>query len=317
MKKALVTGAAGFIGSHLSEELVRRGWSVTGIDSFSDYYDTALKEENVASLVESERFDLRRVDLNRADLESILRGVDTVFHQAAQAGVRASWGSEFDIYTKANINATQRLLEAVRRSEVRRVVLASSSSVYGDAADLPVTEESPTRPFSPYGVTKLAAEHLGRLYRRNFGVSTVGLRYFTVYGPRQRPDMAFRKIIAGIFDGRPVDVYGSGDQSRDFTFVGDVIRANLLAGSADEPSEVYNIGGGTRITLNEAIVLLEEITGRPFIRKRAGAQRGDVNDTWSDGTLAAKEIGFRSATPLREGLERMVAWARESAAKGV
>ena len=316
MKKAIVTGAAGCIGSTLAEELVRRGWSVTGIDSFTDYYDIETKERNVAALLESKRFDLRRVDLNRADLPSILEDVDTVYHQAAQAGVRSSWGSEFDIYTKANINATQRLLEAVRRSGVRRVVLASSSSVYGDTEDLPVTEHSPTKPFSPYGVTKLAAEHLGRLYRRNFGVSTVGLRYFTVYGPRQRPDMAFWKIIDGLLKDRPVDVYGNGTQSRDFTFVDDVIRANLLAAEADDPSEVYNIGGGGRVTLNEAIATLEEITGHTFLRNSVDRQRGDVMDTWSNGTLAAEEIGFRAETTLREGLEKMVSWARETAAKG-
>ncbi len=310
MSKALVTGVAGFIGSALADELVRSGWDVVGIDSFNDFYDISLKEGNISGLNKSGHFTLHKGDLNDLDLHAILVGIDVVFHQAARAGVRTSWGREFDLYTTANILATQRLLESIRNQPVRRVVLSSSSSVYGDTDDLPVTEDSPTRPHSPYGVTKLAAEHLGRLYRRNFSLSTVGLRYFTVYGPRQRPDMAFLRLIRALRDGKPMEIFGVGDQTRDFTFVGDVVRANILAASAENPSEVYNVGGGARISLNGAIEILEDITGKKLVRKNSGWQEGDVKDTWSDGSLAEREIGFRPEVPLREGLSRMVEWAR-------
>ncbi len=312
MKRAVVTGVAGFVGSHLADELVRLGWKVTGIDSFTDFYDVAIKEGNIRSLLESDRFGLIRGDLNEVDLNELVRDVDVLFHQAAQAGVRTSWGSEFEVYTSANVLATQKLLEASRTHSVGRVVLASSSSVYGDTDMLPVTEESPTRPYSPYGVTKLAAEHLGRLYCRNFGLSTVGLRYFTVYGPRQRPDMAFHRIIRALQDGDEMNIFGSGDQTRDFTFIEDVVQANILAAEAENPTEIYNIGGGSRVSLNETIAILEEIVGTSLKRNTTGRQKGDVKDTWSDGDRAAEEIGFRPKVKLKDGLTRMVDWMRKA-----
>ncbi len=310
MKKAIVTGAAGFIGSHLCESLLNLGYQVDGIDSFTDYYDPALKESNICHLKEQNAFRLHRADLNDIPLEPLLDGTDIVFHQAAQAGVRSSWGDEFDRYTRWNIMATQRLLEKVRQYPVRRVVIASSSSVYGDTTDLPVTEQSATWPHSPYGVTKLAAEHLGRLYRRNFGVPTVALRYFTVYGPRQRPDMAFRRLIEAAERGLQFGIYGTGEQSRDFTYVQDTVDANLLAASAEDPSAVYNVGGGARISLNESIELIESITGHEIKVERTARQKGDVRDTWADTSRAEQELGFRPKIAIREGLERMVEWYR-------
>lgn len=310
MSRAVVTGAAGFIGSRLAEQLVNRGWEVTGIDSFTDFYAPSIKEGNLAELRGSGRFQLVREDLCEADLPALLGGADAVFHQAAQAGVRSSWGTEFEHYTAANVLATQKLLEACRERSIGRVVLASSSSVYGDTDDLPVTEESPTRPFSPYGVTKLAAEHLGRLYRRNFGLSTVGLRYFTVYGPRQRPDMAFHRVIRALLGGAEMRIFGSGEQTRDFTYVDDVVRANILAAEAAEPSEVYNVGGGARVSLNRTIEMIESAAGEKLRRKTEGRQKGDVKDTWSDGERAARELGFRPEVPIDEGLARMVEWMK-------
>lgn len=317
MKKAVVTGAAGFVGSHLVDELVSQGWDVTGIDSFTDFYDVAIKEGNLSALRDSDHFTLVRGDLNEIDIAAIVDGADVVFHQAAQAGVRTSWGSEFEIYTSANVLATQKLLETCREKSVGRVVLASSSSVYGDTDTLPVTEDSPTRPYSPYGVTKLAAEHLGRLYCRNFGLSTVGLRYFTVYGPRQRPDMAFHRIIRSLLSGEEMKIFGSGDQTRDFTYVKDVVRANMLAAEAKAPSEVYNVGGGSRVSLNETIKTLEGIVGSKFKRNTSGRQKGDVKDTWSDGSRAEREIGFRTEVSLQEGLSLMVDWFRTVEAKEI
>jgi nucleoside-diphosphate-sugar epimerase len=232
-RRCLVTGVAGFIGSHLAERLLQEGYEVVGIDCFTDYYAREAKKANLAGLSGQPHFHFAEMDLCSADLHCALEGVDCVFHHAAQPGVRASWGETFRIYVEDNVLASQRLLEACKGSAVRRFIYASSSSVYGDAKDLPVTEDSPTRPVSPYGVTKLAGEHLCYLYRTSFGVPTVALRYFTVYGPRQRPDMAFNRFIAAICHGQPIQVYGDGEQSRDFTFVADAVQANLLALRAD------------------------------------------------------------------------------------
>lgn len=307
----LVTGVAGFIGSHVAEALVGRGFHVVGIDCFSDYYNPARKEENISRLLSSERFRLCRTDLSCDDLSPFLKDVDLVFHQAAQAGVRSSWGLEFDKYTSANVLATQRLLEAARARPIRRFVFASSSSVYGDTAELPLREDSRKKPYSPYGVTKLAAEHLGHLYRMNYGVPFVALRYFTVFGPRQRPDMALYRFIDAAHSGNPVRVFGSGEQTRDFTFVGDIVRANLLAAECESPADVYNIGGGERVSVNQAIRLVEEIVGSAVPRSESGREKGDVKDTWADCSAARNDLGFVPSVSFREGVEKMVAWYRQ------
>jgi nucleoside-diphosphate-sugar epimerase len=308
--RCLVTGVAGFVGSHLAERLVALGHEVVGVDCFTDYYPRHAKEQNLAALRAGPRFSFEQQDLARAEIAPLLRGVEAVFHQAAQAGVRASWGKTFETYTQCNVLATQRLLEAVREAgSVRRVVYASSSSVYGETDDLPMRETSRPRPFSPYGVTKLAAEHLCELYRHNFGVSTVSLRYFTVYGPRQRPDMGFHRFIARLLRGEPLPVYGDGEQTRDFTFVDDVVDANLLS-LADGVEGVYNIGGGSRVTLNHVLALLGELTEREVSIDRGGRQAGDVRHTAADTSLAQGKLGFAPKVALREGLARQVAWMR-------
>jgi nucleoside-diphosphate-sugar epimerase len=314
--RALVTGAAGFVGSHLAEILVREGWEVTGLDAFTDSYDAARKERNVSDLVRTPSFRLVREDLNRVDLAPLLDGVDVVFHLAAQAGVRASWGRDFDRYVDANVRASQRLLDAARGRDLRRFVFASSSSVYGEAESLPVREDAPLRPHSPYGVTKLAAEALGHLYRRNHGVPFVALRYFTVLGPRQRPDMAPYRIVRAAFGGEPVRVFGTGEQTRDFTCVADAARATLLAGERDTRTFVFNVGGGARVSLNEVFRLVEKVSGRSVARAAGDWQKGDVRDTWADCSAAREELGYEPRMPLAEGLERLVEWYRETHAIG-
>jgi UDP-glucose 4-epimerase len=308
-ERALVTGVAGFIGSHLAEALLARGDSVVGIDCLTDYYDPRLKEANLAVLAGCPGFHFVRADLNTVDLDAVAGQVDVVYHQAAQAGVRASWGREFTIYTRQNVDATQRLLEYFRERPPRRFVVASSSSVYGETAELPMREDARTEPHSPYGVTKLAAEHLARLYHRNFGVPTVSLRYFTVYGPRQRPDMAFRRFIGALLAGDPVVVYGDGRQTRDFTFIADAVAANLAAAARGAPGGVYNIGGGARVTVRECLDLLVGLVGRGEVRYEP-RQHGDVTHTYADTSRARAELGFSPRVPLAEGLARQVEWQR-------
>ncbi len=306
----LVTGVAGFVGSTLAERLVSLGHEVVGVDCFTDYYPRRNKDANLSGLRAGPRFTFRELDLATADVAPLVQGVDAVFHQAAQAGVRASWGTMFETYTNCNVLATQRLLEAARGvGTVRRFVYASSSSVYGDTTDLPMRETSRPRPFSPYGVTKLAAEHLAELYRENFGVSTVSLRYFTVYGPRQRPDMGFHRFIARLLRGEPLPVYGDGEQTRDFTFIDDIVGANLAA-LGERARGVYNVGGGSRVSLNEVLTLLGELTDRPVNVARTEKQAGDVRHTAADTTRAREDLGYAPAVALREGLTRQVAWMK-------
>lgn len=305
---ALVTGAAGFIGSHLCARLVRDGWRVRGVDCFTPYYDPAQKERNVAGLAREPRFELKRVDLGGADLRGLLDGVDTAWHLAAQAGVRGSWGRSFAEYTAQNINATQRLLEAAVGSGLRCFVCASSSSVYGEAPTYPMPEDGPLRPISPYGVTKLAAEHLARLYALAHGVPTVSLRYFTVYGPRQRPDMAFHRFFRAILGGEDLTLFGDGSQTRDFTFVDDVTEASLLAAEHGKPGAVYNISGGSRTTVQEAIRMMERITGKTARVVRFPGQSGDPHDTGGDSSRAREQLGFHPRVGLEEGLGRMADW---------
>ena len=307
----LVTGAAGFIGSHLAEALVARGHRVIGVDAFVDFYPRAFKEANLARLRQSPNFHLIESDLNTANLPKLLTGVDYVFHLAAQAGVRTSWGEGFASYVENNVLATQRLLEAAKQSGVRRVIYASSSSVYGNAAVQPAREDSPTAPISPYGVTKLAAEHLCRLYTTEHGLPTISLRYFTVFGPRQRPDMAFHKFIRAILTGDPITVYGDGEQSRDFTYVGDIVAANLAAMHHGHPGAWYNLGGGTRVTVNEVLRLLEQIMDRPANVVYQARQFGDAAHTAADTTAARNDLGFEPGYSLADGLRMEAEWLTE------
>ena len=310
--KVVVTGAAGFVGSHLAERLLADGHEVTGVDCFTDYYPRPVKERNLARLCDHRAFRLVEARLQEVDLAPIVDGASHVYHLAAQAGVRASWGREFSHYTEHNVLATQRLLEAALEHGSPRVVYASSSSVYGDAPSLPLREEGPCAPVSPYGVTKLAAEHLARLYHRNHGLPTVSLRFFTVYGPRQRPDMAFHRFLKAARDGGPVTVYGDGLQTRDFTYVDDIVAAVRSAGLSGRPGSVYNVGGGERIALNDVLRLVGEITGRPLQIQREESQKGDMRDTFADTTAAARDLGFRSTVALPEGLAREWQWLGEA-----
>lgn len=308
--KALVTGVAGFVGSSIAAALEAEGWDVLGIDALTDYYEPALKEENLARL--GPGVQVLRASLLEVDLLALLEGVDVVFHQAGQPGVRSSWGSEFGVYLDANVAATQALLEAARlHPQLSRLVYASSSSVYGDAERFPTTELDRPAPISPYGVTKLAAEHLCCLYASQFGVPTVALRYFTVFGPRQRPDMAFTRFLTAAAKGEPVTVFGTGEQVRDFTFVDDVVRANLLAATVPvKPGTVLNVAGGTNVSVNE---VLEEISGLAGSRvrvRRLGRSDGDVARTGGDASRARELLGWEPRVGISEGLARQWEWVR-------
>jgi UDP-glucose 4-epimerase len=316
VRRMVVTGAAGFIGSHLVERLLAAGHEVVGIDSFEDYYPRRFKEANIAVARSADRYTLLEENLlQMADgdsagagrLDEVVAGADCVFHLAAQAGVRASWGESFRIYSDNNVLATQMVLEACRRRGVPKVVYASSSSVYGDTDELPMHEEANCRPVSPYGVTKLAGEQLCRLYWKNHGVPTVALRFFTVYGPRQRPDMAFHLFLRALHEGRPLEMYGTGGQTRDFTFVDDIVSGIVLAmGGAD--GAVYNLGGGSRVTLLEAIRTLESVAGLTAEVRGEDVQAGDVRHTWADLSRARDELGYAPQVTLEEGLRREAEW---------
>ncbi len=292
-----VTGAAGFIGSHLAEALTAAGHEVVGFDCFTDYYDPSLKEENVRGL------DVRRVDLAEDSID--FAGFDGVFHLAGQPGAR-SFGEVFPIYLRRNVLATQRVFEAAVAADVK-VVWASSSSVYGDAEVYPTGEDMRPRPNNPYGATKLACEHLHDTYARVFGLRAVALRYFTVYGPRQRPDMAFARIVGALARDEEFEVYGDGSQSRSFTYVADVVDATTRALGA-EPG-IYNVGGGEEATLREALELLEGIAGRPLRVRYGPPQTGDMQRTKADTTRIEQAVGWRASTPLADGLGNHWAWA--------
>lgn len=310
--RSVVTGAAGFVGSHLSELLLAQGDEVVGIDSFTDYYDPSTKENNLAGVMDHERFTLQRDDLLTADLPELFRGADVVYHLAGQPGVRPSWGAEFATYVSRNVLATQTVLEAARAVDLPKLVYASSSSVYGDAESYPTAETVRPQPVSPYGVTKLAAEHLCELYRINFGLPTVSLRFFTVYGPRQRPDMAFSRLIAAGVRGELFELYGTGEQTRDFTYVGDIARA-LRAAAVSDFTGVANIGGGSRTSMNEVLEIVSEVAGEPIVRRLA-KQQGDVKDTAADTTRAREGFGYVPQVELREGLQAMADAERASLA---
>lgn len=313
--QVLVTGVAGFVGSHVAEALVARGDGVRGVDSFLDYYPRSIKERNLAGLVRSQRFEFVEADLVTADLEKLAKGVDAVIHLAAQAGVRASWGQDFRIYVDANVLATQRLLEAAAGRKLR-FVYSSSSSIYGDAPDFPTVETTLPRPISPYGVSKLAGEHLCRLYTQSFGIPTISLRYFTVYGPRQRPDMAFHRFLRAQLRDEELVVFDDGAQTRDFTYVADAVAANLLALERGTPGAAYNIGGGSRVSVNDVLAMIGELTGRAPRVRRAEKQRGDVRDTHAATDAASRELGWAPRTGLREGLAAELEWLRGELAAG-
>jgi nucleoside-diphosphate-sugar epimerase len=306
--KALVTGAAGFVGSHLCELLVEHGDEVLAVDCYTEYYERSRKERNLSHALSSGAVELIEADLANADVPALLEGVEVVYHLAGQPGVRPSWGRDFDTYVHHNVLATQSLLEACRERPLRKFVYASSSSVYGDAEEYPTAESLRPRPVSPYGVTKLAAEHLCELYRTNFGLPTASLRLFTVYGPRQRPDMAFSRLIAAATGGRRFELYGDGEQTRDFTFVGDVVRAMRQAALSGW-SGVANIGGGSRTSMANVIATVAEIAGRSLEVEMSPDQPGDVRHTAADITVAAEGFGYAPRTSLREGLRVMFDWA--------
>ncbi len=320
-RRVLVTGCAGFLGSTLTDVLVEAGHDVVGIDSFTDYYDPDLKRENLAGAIAQSNFRLIERDLNDCDLPALLADREFCFHFAAQAGVRASWGSEFDLYLRSNIRATQLLLESAARvrregGTLRRLVYSSSSSVYGNQPRYPVAEDVVKQPFSPYGVTKLAAEQLCVLYGENFDLPSTSLRYFTVYGPRQRPDMAFRKFLEAAHRGQPWRIYGDGRQTRDFTYVEDAVRANLLAADETTAWSVYNVGGGSRVVLSDALDLLRSACLRHHLAEEVTVDyvarvEGDVLHTASDGSRIREALGFEARVGLAEGLDAECRWLSE------
>jgi len=308
--KSLVTGVAGFIGSHLAEKLLAEGHDVVGIDNFLDNYPRSFKEHNLCTIAGHRNFNFLADDLLQVDLKTLLRDVSYVFHLAGQPGVRSSWGTEFSRYTENNIGATQLLLEAAKEIRIAKFVYASTSSVYGDTVDLPMREEGGTRPISPYGATKLAAEHLCYLYWKAYGVPTVSLRFFTVYGPRQRPDMFFHIFMRALLRGDEVPLFDDGEQTRDFTFCADIVDGIIAAAFYPGKGEVFNLGGGSEVTLLKAIALVEKISGRPAKFKRYDRQKGDVRHTRARLDQAVEKLHYSPRVDLAQGLEAQWNWLR-------
>ncbi|MBW4539852.1 MAG: NAD-dependent epimerase/dehydratase family protein [Myxacorys chilensis ATA2-1-KO14] len=312
MPTSVVTGAAGFIGSHLVNALLSQGEQVIGVDQFNEYYDPALKRKNIAHVAQHPNFKLIEADIQTLDWTALLADVDVLYHQAAQAGVRSSWGTGFRTYTEQNVNVTQILLEAAKESKrLQRFVFASSSSIYGNAEAMPTSETLCPRPVSPYGITKLAAEQLCGLYHQNFRVPICALRYFTVYGPRQRPDMGFHKFFKAALDNQPIDIYGDGQQTRDFTYVSDAIAANLAAATVPEAvGEIFNIGGGSRVALTEVIDTMAAIADRPIQRNHIETAIGDARHTSADVSKAQRILRYQPQVKLSEGLQQEWEWIR-------
>ena len=306
--KALVTGTAGFIGSHLTGALLDRGATVIGLDCFTDYYPRAIKEANLDHNRRRDGFTFVETRIQDADLKTLLKDITHVFHLAAQAGVRKSWGRDFRTYTENNVEASQILLEACVGLPLERFVYASSSSVYGDNASIPMREDALPQPVSPYGVTKLAAEQLCYLYHVNHGVPTASLRYFTVYGPRQRPDMGFHRFIRAAIESRPITLYGDGEQTRDFTFVRDAVAATIAAGERGVNGRAYNVGGGSRVSINHVLEIIGRVSGRTLDIRREPTQKGDMRDTFADTSLAKADLGFAPQVSLEEGIEAEYRW---------
>jgi UDP-glucose 4-epimerase len=310
--RALVTGCAGFIGSHLTESLLGDGHEVLGVDCFNDNYDRSQKLANLRVALDFDSFRFARCDLAEADVSGLLAGCETVFHLAAEPGVRSSWGSRFDVYLRNNLAATQRLLDSAMPLADIRFVYASSSSVYGDAETLPTPEDTPPRPLSPYGVTKLGAEQLCLLYHVNHGLQTVALRYFSVYGPRQRPDMAFNRFCRAALADEPITLFGDGRQTRDFTYVADVVAATRAAARADAaPGRVYNVGGGSRVSLRRTLDVLAKLSGSPLELRFEPREPGDAANTGADITRARRDLGFAPNTSLEAGLLAEYDWMAE------
>lgn len=309
--KTLVTGAAGFIGSHLTEELLKLDHEVLGVDRLLENYPRRFKEANLAPLARHPRFQFVEGDVAALDLEELFDGVSYVFHLAAQPGVRSSWGSEFSQYEHNNILVTQMLLEACKGKEIKKFVYASSSSVYGDTDDLPMREESPTRPVSPYGVTKLAAEHLCYLYWKAFQVPTVSLRYFTVYGPRQRGDMFFHIFMRRLLRDQEMPLFDGGEQSRDFTFCSDIVAGTIAASRYPGTGEIFNLGGGSQTSLSKAVEIIESISGKKARLKRDLRQQGDVRHTRAAIDRARENLGYAPRVDLAEGLSREWEWIKQ------
>ncbi|HHP7232574.1 MAG TPA: NAD-dependent epimerase/dehydratase family protein [Xenococcaceae cyanobacterium] len=312
MGTQIVTGVAGFIGSHLAEELLKKGDKVIGIDQFNDYYSPKFKRKNLSYLQKQPSFALLEANIEDLNWLSLLEGIDVVFHQAAQAGVRASWGESFRQYTEKNLNATQIILEAAKKMpSLKRVVYASSSSVYGNAATMPTPETVCPKPVSPYGITKLAAEQMCHVYYRNFGVPVTSLRYFTVYGPRQRPDMAFHKFFKAAIENEAISIYGDGQQTRDFTFISDIVAANLAAADIPEAvGEVFNVGGGSRVVLTDILETIEKIIGKRIIKNYGEQAKGDARHTSADISKAQKILDYRPKISLEQGLTKEWQWIK-------
>jgi nucleoside-diphosphate-sugar epimerase len=308
--KCIVTGAAGFIGAHLSEKLLSLNHSVTGIDCFTDYYPRALKDANIVGLLKHENFRFLEANLQDLDLASMMNGTEVIFHLAAQAGVRSSWGVDFRAYAEHNITATQKILESVKSSQIKKFIFASSSSVYGDIDDVPMKETSQPKPISPYGVTKLTAEHLCKVYHNNFGVPIVALRFFTVYGPRQRPDMAINRFIRSILNDREITIYGSGEQRRDFTYVSDIVDANILAMNSELSGEIFNIGSGSNINIKQTIATLEKLIGKKALVRQVESQKGDMKMTVADISKAQSKLGYNPSMPFKDGLVKEIDWIK-------
>jgi len=307
----IVSGCAGFIGSHLCEYLTNLGYKVVGIDSFSDFYPREFKEKNIEGLLKSPLFDFIEKDMLELRLEEIFEEYDAIFHLAAQPGVRTSWGKNFDYYIKDNIILTQRILEALKGFKGKRLVFASSSSVYGDSKMLPFKEDGLLSPVSPYGVTKLACENLCLLYHKNFGIDVVILRYFTVYGPRQRPDMAFHRFFRSILEGKEIEIFGDGNQTRDFTYVDDIVKATFSAWQKGISGEVYNLGGGENISLLNLLRIIENVTGEKLKISFREREKGDAPHTWADYSKAKKDLEYTPSVKLELGLKNQWEWIQK------
>lgn len=309
--KCLITGVAGFIGSSLADKLLELGNQVIGIDCLNDYYSPQIKKNNIEPLLDNKKFVFKTADILFTDLSEYLREIDIIYHLASQPGVRGSWGKNFSIYVENNIHATQILLEACIDLPIKKFIYASSSSVYGDVPILPVKEDTPLKPISPYGVTKLAGENLAFLYYKAYGIQVVSLRYFTVFGPKQRPDMAFSRFLKAALNDEPIQIFGAGNQTRDFTYIEDAVMGTMLAVEGGRPGQIYNIGGGKRISLNEVLNIIEKVIGKRLKIERIDAQKGDVQHTFADILKAQRDFNYRPKFPLSQGIEKQYVWIKK------